>query len=90
MKRVVLAKLSEVEFDKLQQLEANVNTYRTLLNNQFLEKEDRETVMQKGKELRVEYDIYYKNICNKYHIPYNIGNTYQFSPETHELYVELK
>ncbi len=88
MKKLVLAKLDHHEACQIIYLEANVQTFRTLQNNQFISKEMKEQINKSLDEIIHEKDDIILSIIQKYKLPYSI-DSYHISSDTDELYIEI-
>ena len=89
MKKIVLTKLENEEAEKIKTLDANAYTFKTLLNNQFIEESDQNDINNLLKDLFYKKEQLYEEFVNKYNLPYIADNKYFISPITHELYIEI-
>ena len=89
MKKVILAKITQEEMNRLQNANSITNTLKTLSENQFLDEKAKEKIASRLSESIKILNEVYKEITNKYKIPYLAKNNYRLSTEKNEIYVEV-
>lgn len=89
MRKIVLAKLTQDEVEKIFECERYLSTMITLLQNQFISKNEKETVRASLPLCRQKVTQEYQKIIKKYNLP-NITNArYRVDSDTYELYVQV-
>lgn len=89
MRKVILAKLTAQESELIQAKERNYNTFKTLLQNQFISSEEKQAIAHEVNKLASDAKLFYSNLSQKYGIPYVANLNYRVSPETNELFIEV-
>lgn len=89
MKKVVLAKLTKKEAEKIMSLHANIFTFRTLQNNQFITESEVKECRAIINKIVNEKNNFYQLITEKYMIPNIVDGNYHISPDTCELYIKV-
>lgn len=87
MKKVILAKITDDDGDKIRKAERNYNTFLTLMENEFLSNEQKQTVIQRLPVLRQEVISLYEKTISKYNVAHVIQAQYRLSVNN-ELFVE--
>lgn len=89
MKRKVLAHLSEIDAERLNSINSNVATFKTLLLNQYVTKEELESMKPELDFLIKKQKEVMDDIKKKYKLPLLVGLEMQFSNEKKEIYINL-
>lgn len=89
MRKITLAKLTQDDSDRLITLESNICSFKTLLENQFLEHGEKEKIQQKLRDLLTQKDQLLQDFIGKYKLPYFANNNYHISPTSQEIFLEV-
>ena len=89
MKKIVLAKLTAEDAEKMITLESNVRSFKTLLENQFIEEYERKDINNILKDITHQKNQLYQDFIIKYKTPYIANNNYHISPISYELFIEV-
>lgn len=88
MRKIVLLQLKPNEAEILKSLHANRETYRALLRNQYLSKEEKLQVDLLYQNTKNQLNSEYKKLLIENSIPYIEDTQYKIS-ENGELYIEI-
>lgn len=89
MRKVILAKLAQEEADRIFECERHYNTMLTLLQNQFIDVNEKKNIRESLPDFKQRVNQEYKNIISKYNLPYISNSRYRVNSETYELYVDV-
>lgn len=90
MRRIIVAKLTVEDSDMIQKNERNYHTYITLLENQFLNVDEKSKISKYLPSYEMNLQKIYKNIMDKYKIPYSLNSNFKIDPQKDEIYLEVK
>lgn len=88
MRKIVLLQLKPNEAEILKSLYANSETYRALLSNRYLSKDEKCQVDLLFKNTKDQLSTEYKKLLTDNNVPYFEDTQYKIS-ENCELYIEI-
>lgn len=89
MRKIVLAQLSSEEAENIFSCERYIATFKTLLSNQFLTQVEKDQVAATIPSLVEKNKQTYRDMLERYNLPYIINSDYRVNAETNELYIEV-
>ena len=89
MRKIVLAHLSYDEQEEMDKSNRNYRTFQTLLSNQFLSDEQKSAAQKELIKLEQQVKDLVASILKKHNVPYVANMTYQTSPNSSEIYIEV-
>lgn len=84
-RRTVLCKLSNDELDVISSLNSLLSSYVSLMQNQFISMEEKESLDIDSLKTKVEAK--YEELFNKYQIPLSMRSTVLLSYDSGEFYI---
>ena len=88
MKKFILTQLTEIEAEDIKIKVAKAETYRTLLENQFINDKEKVIIYKMHQQAINDVKMNYNDLLKKYNLPYVKDQQYMISEEN-ELYIKL-